>query len=245
MSVENASPRKTRSNSMTGVSLSNVKQLLISCKNELIDTFKTELRKISDVLESVKVRVECIEVNLSEIKETVSRHDDDIKEIKESFVNAESNLFSFMSEEMEERIHRMNNVIISGIPEIDGSFIERKDHDFNKVLDVALHLNPSFKASCVKDVHRIGKIKPDQTRLLRMTLVDYNNKISLLRNAKKLRSITSFRNVYVNTDRTRFQAEEFKNLRNEFRNRKERGEDVMIYRNKVIEREHAPFQNFP
>ena len=109
---------------------------------------------------------------------------------------------------------------------------------------MAIELNPSADESCIKDVHRIGKVKPNQTRLLRVTLVDYNFKTSLLRNARKLRGLEKFQNVYVNTDRTKFQAEEFKKVRSEFYVQKESGEEVIIYRNRVIKRQDAPFQNF-
>ena len=74
-------------------------------------------------------------------------------------------------EEIELRIAKKPNTVISGIPEVsNGSAESRKDSDkqyFTNLMHALNLQNVDFK-----DMHRIGKIIPTRNRLLRVSGLD-------------------------------------------------------------------------
>ena len=83
---------------------------------------------------------------------------------------------------------------------------------------------------------RIGKIIQGRPRLLKVACPTVDVKISILRKSKDLRSSSRYRNINVNHDLTVEQQKEAWKLREECRQRRSRGEDVVIHKNKVIQR---------
>ena len=81
---------------------------------------------------------------------------------------------------------------------------------------------------------RIGKPRSDRPRLLKVDCQISSIKNEILRKAKVLRKSASLRKVFINEDRTPFQQLEWRLLRQKLKQRKDSGEDVVIYRNKVM-----------
>jgi hypothetical protein len=143
---------------------------------------------------------------------------------------------------MEERDRRKANLIVSGIVEKeDGTVVERKQHDKAKVETLLQNLC-DFNSTVITSVNRIGKVNSSKPRLLKIVCGNIETKLSLLRKAKELRRISSFKGVYLNPDQTPMQQKESKRLREELRRRRALGEDVLIQRGKIVERQ--TIQNF-
>ena len=90
-------------------------------------------------------------------------------------------------------------------------------------------------------VHRIGRHIPGKSRLVYVVLNCESEKKSILYNAKKLR-MPPYRNVFVNPDLIGAQREINNRLRSELKNRREKGEDVLIRNGKIVARHRV--ENF-
>ena len=88
-----------------------------------------------------------------------------------------------------------------------------------------------------EEVIRIGRnTSRARPRLICVKCRSLDTKTNILRNAKKLHEQPTFRGVFVNPDRTKLQQRNDKLLRDELKRRKDLGEDVMILRNKIVNR---------
>ena len=158
-------------------------------------------------------------------------------ELKDSF----DNQLSEAVKEIELRTRKANNIIISGIQEPqNGTVTERAASDTDKCFDILNFLDVKDR-NAIKAVSRIGKPRKDGKRLLRVEFHDFSWKLATLRNAKRLRT-SAWRDVYINPDRTQLQQAEEKQLREELSERRAKGEQVYIYRGKIVSK--SPSQNF-
>ena len=90
------------------------------------------------------------------------------------------------------------------------------------------------------DESKINKKKESKPRPIKLSLPDEKTKFKILGNSKTLRNYQAQANIGIKPDLTRQQQLEDKELRQQLKKRKEDGEDVMIYKNKIILREeHA------
>ena len=137
--------------------------------------------------------------------------------------------------EMDNRLVRMNNIVLRGLDESDGTVDERLAND-NKVVEQlfdVLNVDPKI----VMETKRLGKITANKNRprLLRVSLQSSTQKSELFRKAKRLKN-SRFKNVYVHPDLTPMQRDLNFKLRREMKERRERGEDVMIINGAVRSR---------
>ena len=124
--------------------------------------------------------------------------------------------------------------MLFGVPECDGTIEERKEHDTNfcnEMLEELLDSEEDYEK-----LHRIGKLKPGVPRPLCLKCESVEQKNRILRSSKGLRNIEKYKSVFINPDRTRMQLEIDKNLREELKRQKLEGKDVIIFREKIIER---------
>ena len=239
------SVRSTRSNSSpSSITLMDIKQLLEDNKKEIVNTLQPQLNSISMTLDSVSKRVESIENSISAMKVTISKHDVEINDINETLATLNNELPGNILEEMDERLHRLNNVIVSGITETSGSLQDRIEYDKTKIEEIITEIGDPINQDCIVKIQRICRIVTGRPRLLRLILRDKISKNALLESSRKLRTSRKFRDVYVNPDRTPMQAKEFKDLRDELHERKSNGEDVVIFRRRVIARQTIFPRNF-
>ena len=92
----------------------------------------------------------------------------------------------------------------------------------------------------IRDIRRIGKDIGRGRKMIKLELSSEEVKQSVLRKARSLRHNPKYKSVFINPDRTPLQQKEFKLLREELRVRKENGEDVVIFKNKVTKRDYLP-----
>ncbi|XP_077501328.1 uncharacterized protein LOC144112345 [Amblyomma americanum] len=95
--------------------------------------------------------------------------------------------------EMEDR-GRRNNLLVFGISETDSeTSVELK----KKVLDDVFHERLGVRVNTVERIHRLGKRGVDKVRPVIVRFFDYNEKMNLFRNSKKLKgSNTSLSHDY-------------------------------------------------
>ena len=215
-------------------------------KSEIITAFKEELNQVSMKLDTLIKRVKDVEESVSSILKTQERQGAEIDSLKEALARATAEKLSVF-DEIEDRDRRRTNLIISGLEEKDGSVEERKEWDKSNTVKLLTHLGIIAENAGVsyEDVvttsYRVGRHRPDGNRLLKVVCKDQAAKKDILGKAKELRSNSTYRNVYINPDLTPMQQEESKRLRTELRSRRDKGEDVIIRRGKIISRS---LQNF-
>ena len=151
-------------------------------------------------------------------------------------VTSDDELIPIITNEIEQRIIRAKNVVISGLDLLsDGSVEERKKDDTNKCEEVLGNLDISdFE---VVATHRIGKPVAGKPQLLKVIMDSVESKHEIMRKAKQLRNIQEYRQVYINPDRTPLQQLQNKELLEEWKARRDAGEQVVIFKQKVVARE--------
>ena len=148
---------------------------------------------------------------------------------------------SSVIEEVEDRQRRQKNVIISGIPEQKtGDADERKKADAEIVEELMQEL--SVNKDDIARIHRIGKPGIGTGRLLKATFRDHETRQEMLRKARQLRNIPAHRKTFINPDLTLNQRNERKVLNEELKKRRGMGEDVVIWRGKIVQKKN--FANF-
>ena len=106
-----------------------------------------------------------------------------------------------LTEEVTQRALRMNNLVVSGIPELsDDNVDQRKEHDEETFKEVLKTLG--LQCNQISGVFHIGNAHQDRPRLLKVTICDARAKQEILRNSKKLYGSKSFKNVFINNDLT-------------------------------------------
>ena len=88
-----------------------------------------------------------------------------------------------------------------------------------------------------QSVTRLGKIVHSRPRLLRFKCANMQEKITLLKGSKNLRNDGQFKKVFVNPDLTECQRKRDKSLREQLKSRRDRGEDVVIYRGEIVQKD--------
>ena len=226
--------RSTRSNSTTGISLSDIKQLIDTSKNEIISFVNEKFDSLNTTLSLLTDRVQKIEDKLTAVDDVGKRNKEEIEELKDGMDFIRELLPVQILREVEERNFKRPNLVLSGISELSsGSVDERKSHDETVVNNISndLNINISGHFRCF----RIGKPGSERPRLLKVVFTSMEDKMNLLRKGKMLRKSERFRQVYINPDLTILQRENNRSLREELKRRREAGEQVMIRGDKVVE----------
>ena len=243
VSTPPTSKRNTRAvaNSQASVVLSDIEQLIFCAKDEILRHFQVEVKKINNSLEKLTTKIERFEGRLTELQEKSIAHENQIQDIRNTIGKMSDSITVNVTKEMEQRAQRMQNLIISGIPELNnGSIEDRRTYDEDEVSGVFQVLGMENPSSC--RVSRIGKPRQDRPRLLKITCPDAHTKQAILRNGKVLRKSTLYKKVFVNEDQTPMQQQQSRLLREELRTRREQGEDAVIFRGKVVKR--SDLKNF-
>ena len=160
------------------------------------------------------------------INRVVKKQDQIIIGLKKEFNN--------LQRDMEGRLLRMTNVIVRGLPEGSGTVQERAQKDEKAVEDLLTAIE--VRSGNVTGVKRLGKVKDGHARLLCVTFRDVSQKHEVLRKAKLLRDSSKFKRVYVQPDLTRMQQEIDWRLRKELKDRRDKGEDVVLFGGEVRQR---------
>ena len=232
------SKRCTRNNSIdishnNCASQNEIKQLLDAFKSEIIQSFQSELKTVSEKLARLEEKTKSFEISLSQIQNKQHMYEKEIVNINSEISTMKCTMPDFISKELEERMKRSKNVVITGIYESeDGDINTRMAHDLTKVNKLLDHLDVDLKDSDVLKVLRVGRIKQNNNRMLKVAFANESIRNSVLRNAKKLSMSENFKRIFINPDRTQFQQNQFKHLREELKMRRSNGKNVIIYQNK-------------
>jgi len=186
-------------------------------------------------LSSLEEPINHFETNLLSLVPKQNIQDEKIERLTMDLNSALSNLASETSNEVHQRVLRCKNVIITGLEDQSiGTLEERKEKDEKDVGNILEALEEENVE--VSNIRRIGKIRSDGKKMLKVELSSEEEKRRVLRKAKSLRHKPVYETVFINNDRTIFQQKEYRQLREELKSRRENGEDVVISRNKVVER---------
>lgn len=117
-----------------------------------------------------------------------------------------------------DRIHRSNNVIVRGIPEIDGETNAQKQADEQTVMSLIKSVIPNDQEFRVISITRLGKATPGRSRLSKVVLDSPATVKKLVRHR--------FNNgIFFNMDLTQYQQNKAYTVRTEFKRRRESGEE--------------------
>jgi len=246
------STKNTRSTPTTSVTLNDIKDLIEVTKNEIIDALRADIDRLDATIHSLLARVQNLESEGNLLRK-------ENEGIKEQLVKLKSEVTEYQARtcmshedsempteellhELELRFQRRGNIVLSGIPEESkGSLEERQESDMCKVSCILQEIGVSnFK--CQDKPQRIGRSNPGRIRLVRLKNLDMDAKSEILSKARLLRRSGRFNKVFVNPDLTPLQQRDQKRLRDELQKRKNDGEDVIIFRRKIIARNEL--QNF-
>ena len=143
-------------------------------------------------------------------------------------------------EETREKEDRENNLIIFNLPESDDSDEAETTKDKSQVNDLFLAIGSDLtdhkfedSTSCLK---RLGRKMAGKIRPIKVSFKETVNKHIILRKARNLKGSSRFSKVGISEDKTLTQREEDRKLRVELKLRKEKGEDVVIFKGAIIER---------
>ena len=235
--------QKTLTTNSQRLNLLDIKTLIDSSKQEILNTIRLEHAKLNDVIASLLLKIDHLEKKNAEMEERCSQLEDANRKLLNKADDGgkiEEKLTS-VYDEYEDRKSRESNLIISGIEEeTEGTVDERRSKDEKKLKKVLNFLNIE-EESCM-NVSRIGKPSDNgKPRLLRVKMRNLELKRRTLVSSKKLRSSESYRQVYINPDYTKKEQEAQKKLREDLKRLRANGEDVIIFRGKVIKRTDKQF----
>ena len=224
--------------------------------NSQPDTLLTEIMGLKKDIESSKQEViKTIGEEIDSLKKTISFLSNRVTQLEQQneFLTVKCDkmasdsdfLADMITEECEQRRIRERNIFIVGLPEAtftcssepnDG---EAHEQD-RKVIQDLLDSIGAADAN-VSEWRRVGRVSPasgaSRKRPLLIKFSDARHKWKVLKGASKLRKIPRFSSVYLNADLTQQQQFQRKKLMMELNARRKDGEDVVLFRNKVILRD--------
>lgn len=243
--------RNTRSNSQNDLTFDNIKILIENSKKEIISSVKDELKCLREMIDSLTSRVirlerdnEALIKNYQEdVREKQAAQSQELELLKQSIETKSVELSPQILDEVENRLNRRTNLIVRGLPELQtGSLVERKAHDQEKVREL-LHFLSQDPSVAGANVTRIGRLRPNGHRLIKLEVSSEGTKRDLLRGAKRLKTSPSFAKVYISPDLTPQQQQIQKQLQQQLKVRRENGEDVFIRSGRVQPRhQNSNFQ---
>lgn len=224
-----------------GNEVSDIREIKELLKENLAETkrFMTNLEeKIYQNVDKI------IEEKIGKHTKTQEKLESMMREVKE----VETNLGTKIKEEVKQHLEhenlkesKKNNLIILRLPEQETEDpTEEQEKDETAVKKIFDTTNPELKAEMEKvlqnnKIKRLGKKKNDTTkpRPIKVTLPDTEMKTQIFRGCKNLRD-SAFRNISIQNDLTFEEREANFKLRQQLRERKEKGEEVCIFKGQII-----------
>ena len=150
------------------------------------------------------------------------------------------NQFKEIVENNNEMKEKKNNLIFRNVPEKESDDDdENMEHDGIAVRHILNHIDPKVK---IVKINRLGRPRPEGSapRPIRITFNEQDRNV-VLRNEKKMKDYTNFRNVRISRDKTRQEQEEDKKKYLECqKKREETKQDYIIFRGEIVLRENIP-----
>lgn len=228
-----ASPPRTRKGSMQSDNLADLRLLIKESKKEVISVLSADLKSVTQRLDSLSSRFTALEESVAAINKKHESLESEMTAVRSDLCSVTENCCKIAFSEMDSRMLKMSNIIIRGLPEEHGTVDERvhSDEEAVKAMLTFLEVEPVS----VVGVRRMGKPPKGKPRLLRATLTDPIRRQEVLRKAKHLKN-SHFKEVFLQADLTQTQRDVERNLRKELHDRRENGEDVVIYAGEIRSR---------
>ena len=193
----------------------------LSSENKHIGEAISELSLKIDQLQS---REEEIQNQIKETSNTLfNAHD------SSSQLSAPSSVADTIVQELEDKKRRRNNVIFYNIPEPD---TPNQQIDSNYVLTLC---KETYKLDVqILKAFRLGKKLPNKSRPLLIQLENDNIKAKILAKSYLLKSVELYRNIYVSNDMTKTERAKHKQLVEELKSRRAKGETNIVIRGNAI-----------
>ena len=195
------SQRMTRSSSNpnNSLNLSDVKNWIESSESKILSSLKSDICKITNMLESLSQRVDGIESKNSHLERRCEALEKENSDLKEEITNLSTSLKSEVFEaavtESDNRMRRLHNIVIQGLPElVTGTLDERKSHDTEQVRRVVQEMG--VLDSVIADVRRVGRKRKDGARLVVFKVTNIDSKREIFSKSRALRN-SPFRHVFV------------------------------------------------
>lgn len=183
-------------------------------------------------IQALDTRIGSLERSFDFFRTIQNNQQTEINEIKHTLANLELSK-SVVLDEVEDRERRRNNIVLFGLPEQESGTAEaRKEHDKGLLEEVFEALDCGEVE--IDSFHRLGRVVEGKTRPVKAVLHTREGKTEVLRNSRSLRNTDKFKRVFVSNDKTKLQQSEWNNLRKELAERKEAGEDAIIYGGRVV-----------
>lgn len=247
---ETSSQRLTRSasNPNNAPTLSDVKSWIESSESKILSSLRSDLDHITGILESLSRRVEnieqknvALEKRYEELVKENSKLSEELSKMRDMSTSSKLEILEESVAESQNRMSRIQNIVLQGVPESDtGSVDDRMRQDTERVNEVLREIGVSDTA--ISNVRRVGRKRKDGSRLLLVRVADVDGKRRILAKSKTLRNSSSMSRVFVKPDLTPMQQAHDRRLRDELRDRRAKGEDVVIFRGHI--RARSDLQNF-
>ena len=206
--------------------------------SDIRDVMKQELQRFKDIMkkelkEELTASIAMLmREELDALKRLVSRQQDEIDVLRERLSSGSCEVNEVLTE-CEMRRERECNVVITGLQESDsGSLSSRKDYDGVQLRDMLSQLEECDIE--VGDIRRLGRTTGKRPLLVKLRSA--KQKFKLLGKARLLRKCEQFKAVFINPDLTPRQQTERRRLLEELKRWQGEGKDVVLYRNKIVER---------
>lgn len=127
-------------------------------------------------------------------------------------------------------MNRKNNIIIHGVKESEKSYEEL----FTMIKNILVDLNIKIEKIEINKYHRLGQKQDGKTRPILVTLMSQLKKAEILKNKKHLPQ-----QIYITEDFSKKTIEARKNLQQQLKQERERGNIAFIKNNKLIIKEKS------
>ena len=210
-------------------------QALTDLRNDREKNKAEDRNLVAELEESLTRKLEPVLHRMTQITESVQDLKNEVANLKQNYhdlITSNSLEAEALIREATERFRRQKYLVISGIPEqTTGSIEERRTEDTNAIKELGDAL--LIEKLEPKEATRIGKLSLGRPRLLRFKCSDKTTRIALLKKSKQLKSQPGYQNIFINPDLTKLQRDTAKELRDELKLRRARGENVVIRNGKI------------
>ena len=147
--------------------------------------------------------------------------------------------------DQKKREEKKNNLVIFNVEEgTDNDDGKNKQEDVTKTKELLKFVNPEVKIDSLdqKRIHRIGTMRGNKPRPIRVIMDSQESKNDILKNSKKLKGSEKFSKIGLSFDKTKKQQEEYRLLKAklEEKNKEGEGNEYTIFRNKIVKRTEVP-----
>ena len=232
--------------------IENNKETLIPEVEDKIKTYTEVVSKgLKESTESITVLREDIKM-LEDIKVDIKESTENITVLREGINNVQSTIDTKSEEnkELKEIEAKKKNVLVFNIPESSQANEEKKYKEDianfktiikNKINIENKEINQMYRLGSIEKAKAEGKIRPI---VIKFNTIETKQSILKLRNLKLTKENNETINIYIASDKTIKQQEQYKRLKSELDERREKGETDLVIRNGSIQK-RQPFRFAP